>query len=284
MFEKLAIGTAQFGLNYGINNEKGELSQEGINSILDYATEKSIDTLDTAYLYGNSEEKIGKYKNREKFKIISKFPYIKDINKYINESLNRLKIKQLHAYLSHSFSDIKENIAYIESLYELKEKGLTKKVGFSIYYPEELEFLLDNKVKFDIIQIPYNIMDRRFEKYFPLSIEKGFEIHVRSVFLQGLFFKDIENLPSFFSKVKDKIIELQNLGKQFEINLNEILLTFVLSNKFVSRVIIGVDSLAQLRRNVEFDFNKCINVLHKIDVDYFLENDENILLPFKWRL
>ena len=57
---KIILGTAQFGMNYGINNSMGVPEDKDVSSILDYAHKNGINTLDTAIAYGNSEERLGK--------------------------------------------------------------------------------------------------------------------------------------------------------------------------------------------------------------------------------
>jgi len=109
-----------------------------------------------------------------KFKIISKLP--KDLNKlnyYLNESLDNLNIKQLYAYLFHNFESFKNNHAAIKQLEQFKRKELIRKIGFSLYYPSELDYLFKNNISFDLVQVPYNILDQRFASYFPKLKKRG---------------------------------------------------------------------------------------------------------------
>jgi len=277
---KLAIGTAQFGLNYGINNNRGEIPQKEVCEILAFAKNAGINTLDTALSYGNSEKKIGNCPDG--FNIISKFPDINNVEESLKETLKNLNRKDIYGYLFHSFKNFLENQEKIKKLYKLKEKLLIKKVGFSIYYPEELEFLLKNEIKFDIIQLPYNILDRRFEKFFELLKEKHIEIHVRSVFLQGIFFK--KDIPIKLLPLKSKIKKLEEISKTYNIPLNEILLLFVLKNKDIDKVIIGIDSINHLKINLNV-FNKLdekLKVFEFVDFTYFEEKDEKLILPVNW--
>ena len=57
----IILGSAQFGLNYGITNKKGKVSEQELVKILELAAESGITTIDTAPAYGSSEETLGKY-------------------------------------------------------------------------------------------------------------------------------------------------------------------------------------------------------------------------------
>ena len=134
----------------------------------------------------------------------------------------------------------------------------------------------------DIIQIPYNVFDRRFEAILPDLKTSNIEIHSRSAFLQGLFFKKIDTLGPHFSPVKQKINDLNDLAKEKEISLNHILLGFCLLNQKIDKVIIGVDTLDNLKKNL--DVYEYLDELKKIkeNLNNFIENNEKILLPYNW--
>ena len=171
MLKKLALGTAQFGLNYGIANQKAPKSE--IFNILRYAAKLNIGMLDTAYSYGESERIIGQFIEKENvsFDIVSKTPYFDKVDKSLTvedlfkETLKRLKKDSLYGYLVHNFYDIaSEKHTLYNEIESLKQKKLVKKIGLSLYKPEELERLLDSGISFDIVQIPYNIFDQRFHQ------------------------------------------------------------------------------------------------------------------------
>src|SRR5260370_40347080 len=102
------------------------------------------------------------------------------VESFLEVSLLRLGIKHLYGYLLHRCSDIFYNRELAIELSRLKRKGFVEKIGFSLYSPDELILLIDRGIDFDIIQVPYSIFDRRFEKYFDLLKKKGKEIQVRS--------------------------------------------------------------------------------------------------------
>lgn len=284
--KRLALGTVQFGLPYGISNIRGQIPEYEIDDILIKSFELGIDTLDTSFAYGVSEEVIGKSLLRIglPFKIISKLPSSKENPETIfNLTLNRLGVSSLHGYLLHHFSYYNETPSIWNFFESKKEDGVIKKIGFSLYYPSELEILFKNKVKFDLLQIPYSIFDRRFEKYFEILNKQGVEIHVRSVFLQGLFFKDPQKLSPHFNKVKDKIEELHHLSDSNNISISSLCLCFVANNKLIDKIIIGIDSSKNIQENTRFlnESNKYEPIKDKFD--QLIVSDENILLPFNWK-
>jgi len=280
--KRLGLGTVQFGLDYGINNKFGRVKENDVKEILTYALRKGIDLIDTAYSYGESEVILGKFDDLEQFKVVSKFPKDLDPGIAINKSLKRLRIKHFYGYLCHHFEFLKSDLGVWQRVVDLKDRGLTRKVGFSLYFLEELDFLLEKSVDFDLVQVPYNIFDRRFERYFCALKDKDVEIHVRSVFLQGLFFIETDKLPTFFDPVREKIKRLHWISYELGVPLEKLLLSWALSNECVDRVIIGVDSFDQFKKNTDLD-DSIVEKVKAIDWDCFKEDDKRIILPIKWR-
>ena len=286
MNSKLTLGTVQFGLDYGINNKNGKISFPEVKKILDFAENNNIVKLDTAFSYGSSQEVIGKYlfESNKHFKIITKVSATSDneIKQQFNESLNILKQTQVYALLLHNIDDLKKNPKIWEELISLKNQNKVKKIGVSCYYPEEISFLINQGYKLDIVQVPYNIFDQRFEEILKICKSKQIETHVRSVFLQGLFFKKINELPSQFKSIYDKLDQLQNLSKDNNTSLSSICINFAQINEYIDNIVIGVDSLKNLEENISslnhLDFvKKNIDALKSLSV-----KDENIILPFNW--
>lgn len=286
---KLALGTVQFGLAYGINNPRGEIPQNEVFEILDFAYKADIDTLDTAYSYGSSEEKIGRFiktnPDNRSFNIISKLPG--DISgepiRYFQESLKRLNQETMYGYMAHSFDSLINNLALNHFFSEIKSKGLVEKIGVSLYYPGEIDILLDKKIEFDFLQVPYNIFDQRFEPYFVKLKKLGKQVYTRSAFLQGLVFKDPSDLPKHFVKIKDKLSKLRNIAAFNATSIEAICLNFCLLNNNIDKVVVGVDSRKNLEDLVEVAWSES----DKFDFDkikfQFREDDEDIILPTKWQ-
>ena len=285
---KIALGTAQFGLDYGISNKTGQIPENQVFEILNESIKSGIDVLDTAYAYGNSELVIGNYikKHANVFKIISKLPECnpRDVKNIFESSLERLAVDSLYGYMYHSFQHYMDNPEIWDILEKLKSEGKIEKIGISLYYPSELEYIIENKIYVDIIQVPYNIFDRRFEEYFPLLKKMGVEIFVRSVFLQGLVFKSPSELDDYFAKIKGKITQLHSLAAELNIPIAALCLNVAIINEFVDQVIVGVDSIQNLKEIVSSSVyhDDIKNIIPKL---YSLrEDDENMILPMNWKV
>jgi len=272
---KIGLGTVQFGLDYGISNKSGKTPMKEVESILGFALKEGIDTLDTAVAYGDSEKVLGSV-GVNSFKIISKYlPESESkltIDDQLKNSLHNLTKESLYGYLAHRPLDILSNSSQWDQLKIFKEQGIIKKIGFSLNKPEELEGLLDAGFQPDLIQVPFNYFDRRFEQLTKKLHSDGCEIHSRSTFLQGLFFRDPYTLPTHFEEVKDLIKNIQDSTK----NLAGSLLRFVLEKPFIDKVIIGVENGIQLKENLE-NLNNVFLL-----TDRMFEISESILVPSNW--
>ena len=276
MKSKIVLGTVQFGLQYGVNSA-GRPSEEGVKGILAEATKGGITKLDTSSAYGNSEEILGEcITPDEDYNIVSKYPKGEThVAEMFNQSLNRLKVLQLYGYLLHHFEVYKNNPKVWDEFVALKESGKVQKIGFSLYYPEELEFILDNKSPFDLIQVPFNIFDKKFLPYMKELHENGVEIHVRSTFLQGLFFKDRNALPEKLQPMRKYLLQLDEYSKKSDLRISEIALNYNLQNPYIDGVLIGVDNVDQLRINLAS--------VKDIPVDIEIEvKEQELLNPANW--
>lgn len=286
VISKITLGTAQFGMDYGINNQRGKIPKEEIFQILNTCVDKGILFFDTAHSYGNSESILGEFIKTTKsdVNIFSKLPVCNydDVESIVNESLRNLQIDTIDGYYVHSFESYVEDPKLWDSLLKLKKDGKIRKIGFSLYYPEELEILLDNNVPFDIVQTPYNIFDQRFAKYFSLLKSKGIEVFVRSVFLQGLLFKSPSKLSSSFLKVKDKISDIQRIPSENDIPLAALLMNFAIINENIDHVVVGIDNISNLKELISsLDFSEKVQYFEKEFLDFRVD-DEDIILPFNW--
>jgi len=291
MLNKLVLGTVQFGQKYGIANKRGKIPKDEVLRILEYACNLGITILDTAHLYGKSEQILGECikKAKSDFKLISKlapsselnYKKVKDI---VCKSIHRLERKNVYGYLIHEqeSEDFMESVKLWNILVKLKKKRLVKKIGFSLYKPEELELIFEKAKDCDIVQIPYSIFDRRFGNYLKILKENNIEIHVRSIFLQGLVFLNPKNLPVNLIRAKPYIEKLQNLALENNIAINTLCLDFVLLNPSVDKVVIGVDSLEHLKKDI-----KAIGLIEKVrsiynELEKLNIEDKDIILPYRW--
>ena len=224
MHQKLILGTVQLGLSYGINNTTGKPSQAQAFDILDTAFANGITVLDSAEAYGDSLEVIGAYAKHsgKTFDIISKFKYQPDIAKgrtlrdNVRRSLDLLHIAQLEGYLLHSFSESDEHLN--ERLQELKAEKLIKYAGTSVYDNAQLEAALATEA-YDIIQLPFNVLDNWQLRGDLLATARARnkQIHIRSVFLQGVFFMDTTALPIYLQPLAPHLRYLQALATDYQL-------------------------------------------------------------------
>ncbi|MCM8832210.1 MAG: aldo/keto reductase [Candidatus Omnitrophica bacterium] len=288
MIEKIVLGTAQFGLDYGINNKRGKIPKDEAFEILDTAVKNRINTIDTAYAYGESEEVIGRFLKMKSYyknlKIISKLPSCskEEIKSTLDISLKRLSLSRIYGYLIHNFKNYKENPLIWKELERLKQNSFIEKIGFSLYYPLEIELLFKDNLKIDIVQMPFNIFDQRFEPYFKEIKKRNIELYVRSVFLQGLVFKAIDEIDEFFNPIKDKLQQLNLFSKEKNISILSLCINFALKNKFIDKVVVGIDNLNHLYEIIN-SMNDCLVNENTISqLRQFRLQDEKILLPFNW--
>ena len=273
---KLVLGTVQFGLQYGVNSA-GRPSEDAVKNILNEAVKGGITTLDTSSAYGNSEIILGEcITASENFKIVSKYPKgEKTVKEMFKASLKRLKVDNLYGYLLHHFEVYKNNPKIWDEFIALKESGKVKKIGFSLYTPEELEVILDHKSPVDLIQLPFNIFDKKFLPYMKELHDKGVEIHVRSTFLQGLFFKDRNALPNKLQPMKKYLLQLDELSDRSGLSISELALNYNLQNPYIDGVLIGVDNIEQLHMN--------LNSVKDMPIDFEIEvKEQELLNPVNW--
>lgn len=275
-YDKIGIGSVQFGLDYGISNSSGITPLAEVASIIEYSKQIGIDTVDTASYYNLAEFVLGKT-DLNSFKVISKFmppsSEGKNIKEQFKESIEKLNISGLYGYLAHRPQDLIANPKQWQELIELKAEQKVRKIGFSLNSVEELNRLLDIKCIPDLVQVPFNYLDNRFENSMISLKENGCEIHTRSTFLQGLFFTDTTNLPPFFDEVKSVIKKMQI---EFGSNLSNTLLKYVLDKSCIDKVIIGIENKEQLEKNLE-------NLTDTPSIAS-LENiiSQHILMPSNW--
>lgn len=272
---KIGIGTVQFGVDYGISNHQGKTPLEEVEKILNYAEQNNIQYLDTAYAYGSAEETLGKF-DLSKFRIVSKYisQNQKNVEEQLTTSLSRMNVNSLYGYMAHRPLDlVADNFRNLNVLRELKDSGVVQKIGASFNDLDEVKIFQKEQIHLDIIQVPYNYFDNRFENLMKEFKSNGCEIHTRSAFLQGLFFCDTEKLSSFFDEVKPSL----NLIQKQE-NLAGKLLKFVLEKDFIDVVNIGVNNTEQLIENLQ-SINAITTDLPKLEVEKI---DTKILVPSGW--
>jgi len=285
---KIALGTVQFGINYGISNLRGKVPESESLRILASCKGLGIDTLDTAAAYGDSESVLGsafaKLGRHSAFRVISKFSASsqQSVDLEIKASLARLGLESLYGYLLHHVADLRDHPELWDQLSLAKTTGLVEKIGFSLYSPSELLELLDLGLKPDLIQIPFSVFDRRFETVFERCRNEEIEVHSRSAFLQGLVFLEPESLSPHFHNAAPVLRKLKVLSQKSEISIAHLCLGFCLLNPSLQRVVIGVESNTNLEENAIVESLLDRVELIMPDLDGLAISDESILLPTLW--
>ena len=284
---RLALGTVQFGLPYGVANKSGQVSRAEAKLMVRLASENGIDTLDTAMAYGESEKYLGQI-GVENFKVVTKLPGMPNgcldinnwINKQVSSSLVRLGVGQVYGLLLHKSADLlgPNGRELYRALDSLKEKGLVKKIGISIYSPNELE-ALKNDFSFDLIQTPFNLIDQRLlhSGWMKKLKDSGVEIHTRSVFLQGLLLMKEIDIPPKFSPWKHLWKKWHDWLTENNVSALQGSLAFPLSFPEIALVVVGADSHQQLKEVI----NATSNLLNT-DLPNLLSADESLINPANW--
>ena len=285
---QLALGTAQFGFDYGISNSSGQINFDEAEKILSYAFKNGIKYIDTAPGYGEAEALLGRI-DVSKYFTMSKVSDIipRDLNvsswlkHCVYSSLEKLKIDQLYGILLHRSSDLLDENGELlfTALNQLKSEGLIEKIGVSVYHPNELKALNDKY--FDIVQLPMNILDRRFETLGWLDTLKarGTEIHVRSIFLQGLLLMNTKLLHPYFDQWSEKLKKFEDWTLNNGVSKLEACLGFLTDNDNIDIAVLGVQNVTQLKKILTG-----LNSKHSTVPNFFEVADENLINPANWRL
>jgi aryl-alcohol dehydrogenase-like predicted oxidoreductase len=255
--DKIVLGTVQLGLSYGVNNSTGKPQQEIAFNILETAFQNGIDTLDTAEAYGSSQEVIGTFHKQfnHRFKVISKLhpstAHAAEVIGKLEKMIDVLGVDSLEVGMLHHFKTYTEQPEVFNELCLAKEKGLIKKTGVSLYTNNEIETAcLDERI--DVVQMPFNLLDNMKQRGVSLKKLKdaGKEVHTRSVFLQGLFFKANFSSNEKVSALQPYIISINNLCEEYGVSKNNLALNYALRNNQIDKVLIGVEQPNQLTENL----------------------------------
>ncbi len=285
MLSRISLGSAQFGLDYGIANSTGKVKKSELRLIFKKALHCGINTIDTAIDYEDSESNIGDLKPI-KFNIVTKLPKVPSncinigdwVKDNVSNSLKKLNVPSLYGILLHRPFDIKKYKDLYNELNKIKESGAVKKIGISIYSPSELDDLLPT-YQFDLIQTPLNIFDRRIvdSGWLRRLSDLGIEIHTRSCFLQGLLLLKKHERPLFFDRWSNIFDKWDSFLLESNNDPVGVCLKYPLSFKSINRVIIGVDGYKQ--------FNQ---ILHNVDninelsTPNIKANDYKLINPSEW--
>jgi aryl-alcohol dehydrogenase-like predicted oxidoreductase len=257
---RLGLGTVQFGMDYGVSNRKGRPDQNGVAGILGRAVEANIGYVDTSPAYGEAETLLGRHLPAgHRLRVVTKTPPIPEERIEARHfqllldstaiSLERLRTDSIHGLLVHRVGDLaKPGWQHIvDALIEVRARGWVNAIGASIYNPNELD-LIESCFRPQIVQLPLNVLDRRPIASGMLTRLKRTqtEIHVRSVFLQGLLLMDPNEVPSHFAAVRPDIIAMHQFWHTHGLSAVAGCLAFALRQAEVDAIIVGVNSPAEL--------------------------------------
>ena len=256
---KISIGTAVFGMNYGVDPHGlllKKVKHPEVGKILGLAGLAGIRMIDTAAVYGSAIKALGRYSNKidtQGMDLVYKLPTFHKINRtilntwdaMIVEDLGLLKAHKFHCIMMHNAQDLLQDNSPLlfNYLTKLKQAGACDKIGVSVYYPHEMTQILD-KFDIDIVQIPCSIFDQRFDRTYLSKIKRrtGVEIHSRSLFLQGKIFQDPKTLGSQFKALRHRLEDIKTLG----LTPLEASLDFLAGTPEIDYGIIGIHSATQL--------------------------------------
>ena len=285
--QKIILGTAQFGMEYGISRPQGMLSDHSLSEILLFAHQANIKFIDTAPAYGNAQTRIGKICSDLglSFHFISKIPKCspKQVIPIIQKTLDDLKIQKLDATLIHDYPHFQNNRPLWDQLSKAREKNLTTRVGFSLYHPEELQAVIKEIQDCNIVQIPFNIWDQRFAPLLKKADELKIAVHARSIFLQGAFFLNPDQLPDFLLPTKTHLLFLNEFCKNHKISISHLALSFALSQPMLEGVVLGVHSASQLQQNCSAQLPPSLLSLFQNQATRLPPLDTNVLIPKYWK-
>jgi aryl-alcohol dehydrogenase-like predicted oxidoreductase len=273
MKNKLILGTVQFGISYGINNFIGLPSENTVHAILNKAYTSGITLLDTAAAYGLAENRIGSYhalNPNQHFVINTKFSKdtsITWLDSFVN-SIQSMKIERIDTIMFHSFEAYQNNKSDLKKIYAIGFPVYFKRIGVSLYTNEELEALLEDDLV-TVVQLPFNLLDNQLKRGSIIERlrERKKEIHTRSCFLQGLFFMDEAKIPEKIASVKPFLRELKRIADENKIDMGQLALQYALSKDYIDRVLIGVETIQQLEKNISWAEEKIDSeILNQVDL------------------
>lgn len=284
---KLALGTVQFGLSYGIANQSGQVSRTEAKKMLEFAVSQGLNTIDTAIAYGDSEACLGEI-GVQNLRVITKLPPVpyeceninRWVNQHISESMGRLGCGELYGLMLHRSSDLLGEYGQLlyNAMRKLKENRLVRKIGVSVYSPDELD-AISSQFAVDIVQAPFNVVDQRLltTGWLDRLKNEGIELHTRSSFLQGLLLMPRQEIPEKFSRWNPLWDRWDGWLHDFDVSAAKVCLDFVHSFEKIDRIVIGAENLSQLQQLVTFAIEPA-----KLEFPTMMSNDEMLINPANW--
>ncbi len=252
---KLALGTVQLGMPYGIANITGQPDIATAQDIVAESYRAGVRYFDTAQAYGISEQILGRCFHdlhiTNDVRVISKVAaklQADDIEQAVARSLNALGVSRLWALLLHTEAMLDEwQTALGQALRRTKQCGLTEWLGVSIYSPEYARQALELE-DVDAIQVPANIFDRRLKHadFFRQAADRGKTIFIRSVYLQGVALMDELKAPSF---ARAAVAAYRQFCQQHSLNAAEFAIAYIRQMAPEAILVIGAERPEQAANN-----------------------------------
>jgi len=259
---RLVLGTVQFGMPYGIANTLGQPSYESVREILACAIDGGVNCLDTAAGYAESEAVLGRALAElgatDKVVLVSKFRYCdqtfadqREVEAFLEasvvNSLRVLRLDSLPVCLFHR----EEDYQYWEAATRLQERGLIRHLGVSVMTPDAANAII-GAGKAEAMQIPLNLLDHRYTRQGVCAAARarGMALFARSVYLQGLLLMPEEKIPPQLATIIPLRRQLTALADDAGMPLAELAMRYAISLDTLTSVLVGVDSLEQLRVNL----------------------------------
>jgi aryl-alcohol dehydrogenase-like predicted oxidoreductase len=290
---KIGLGTVQFGMLYGLAQPQRVVAHDDIASVLTRAWQAGVDLIDTAAAYGDSESAIGALRPAAAaFTIVTKTLPVRadhitqsDIDRVVRgvrASASRLRVDAIDALLVHEARDllVVGGEALFAALQSLKRDGFVKRLGISVYEPAVLDELA-TRFPIELVQLPLNVFDQRFARDGQLVqlAARGIEIHVRSVFLQGLLLRKPGDVPAHLARATTPLARFHRRAKEASLDPLAAALAFAVQQAGVSRAVVGVAGPDELEANL---VAYALARRGRMDFADLAVDDPNIIDPRLW--
>lgn len=262
MTPQLCLGTAQFGLPYGITNQAGQVAEPEVRALLAEAALAGLSWLDTAQAYGDAEAVLGRtLPHGHHFRLISKLPAQRQSaftaedrlawDQTFERSLGRLGEPRLDALLLHSTADLRKpgGETLQQWLLSLRERGLVRRLGVSIYGPDDLEGVAPDLL--DLVQLPLSLYDQRLlaDGTIARLRSQGCAVHARSLYLQGLLLIPAASWPGWVDPAaREHHARLEHFASDRGCSLLECALGFARAQQDLEAVVLGLSSRLELQQ------------------------------------
>ena len=278
---KIVLGTANFGQQYGLDKNSSGLSREKAQQIMCSALESGVNRIDTAQSYGKAMDICFSHTHATRFKFFGKIQFGKSLDQLADFcTQKKVSFDSVMVHLDpRELPCTGDLTSYLNKMKKYSQFG---RIGLSIYNESDVDTKILKAIK--ILQIPYSIFDRRFKDsgYIDDAKAEGVEIHARSIFLQGLILIDAKKLSQYFNRFKESFKLFEEFCMKANITKHQAALNFVLAEKKIDGLVVGVDSEKQLAATISLETQLVDTEMSK--VPNFTKNDLSLILPYLWQV